>query len=116
MRTRTLSGVVPTYVNIVLSLTGCFSQKWRGENLCASLQDIRRLFSDVKTIRDGRDMRIGVCGFDLENCRRFTQRQAHGRSYTRLITPLSSRTLFGWKVDLVTLGFGFDGIGIFVPD
>jgi hypothetical protein len=27
-----------------------------------------------------------------------------------------SRTLFDWKVDLVTLGFCFDGIGLFVPD
>ncbi|MCU1266307.1 MAG: hypothetical protein JWM21_2625 [Acidobacteria bacterium] len=38
------------------------------------------------------------------------------RSYKRLITPLSNRTLFGWKVDLVTLGFGFDGVCFFVPD
>lgn len=54
-----------------------FSQNRGGENLRASLQDVRRLFGDVEMIRDGRDISIGVCGFDLENCRRFTQRQAH---------------------------------------
>jgi hypothetical protein len=37
------------------------------------------------------------------------------RSYTRLITPLSSKTLVGWKVELVTLGFDFDGLCFLVP-
>ena len=38
------------------------------------------------------------------------------RSYTRLITPLSSKTLVGWKVELVTLGFDFDGLCFLVPE
>ena len=115
MKTRSSSNVEPTGANIELSLTDVFQPEVVRQRFRCVVSEYS-LFGDVEAIRDSCDIRIRVCCFYLEDCWWFTQRQANAAFVTRLITPLSSKTLVGWKIELVTLGFNFDGVCFFVPD